>query len=45
MSKRYRPHEVWDILDDAYKEAWEERAAIREYEGEMDREEAERLAV
>ena len=36
-----RAHE----LDDAHREAFEERAAIMEYDGEMTRAEAERLAA
>lgn len=35
---------VFDYLDEAFKEMFEERAAIREFDGGMTREEAEKQA-
>lgn len=36
---------VFDYLDEAFKEMFEERAAIREFDGGMTREEAEKQAA
>ena len=36
---------VFDYLDEAFKELFEERAAIREFDGKQPREEAEKLAL